>query len=242
MLAVAGGKGGSGKTTTALGLAGAFAQRRRRPLVVDCDLDAPNLHLRAGVPRDPGLDVWKTIPSSSTASCRTAPPSDNGQAIEDCLRHQKSKISEDADDPVATAHASTVVPGVDVLPAGDATADDLAVALDALPDDRPVLLDCPAGASEAATRPLRAADSAVVVATNGAEEVEDAVKTAAMARAVGTPVRAAVVSRAQRPPSGLHEALGTPCVEAVPPANAPLADDRTAAAYATVADVIRPNL
>ncbi|MUV61849.1 AAA family ATPase, partial [Halobacterium sp. CBA1126] len=57
MLAVAGGKGGSGKTTTALGLAGALVERRRRPLVVECDLDAPNLHLRAGVPRDPGLDA-----------------------------------------------------------------------------------------------------------------------------------------------------------------------------------------
>jgi septum site-determining protein MinD len=203
VLAVAGGKGGSGKTTTTLGLARAFAQRRRRPLVVDCDLDAPNLHLRAGVPRDPGLD---------------------------------------ADAPLEIAHASGVVPGVDVLPAGDATGDNLADALAGLPGDRPVLLDCPAGASEAAARPLRAADGAVVVATSGPEQIEDAVKTAAMARAVGTPVRAAVVSRVQSAPAGLGDALGTPHTVAVPPVDEPLADSQATAAYATVADVIRANL
>ena len=52
MLAVSGGKGGTGKTTTALGLAVALADRRRRPVVVDADVDMPNLHLRAGVPDD----------------------------------------------------------------------------------------------------------------------------------------------------------------------------------------------
>ncbi|WP_232685743.1 MinD/ParA family ATP-binding protein [Halobacterium zhouii] len=222
MLAVAGGKGGCGKTTTALGLARAFAQRRRRPLVVDCDLDAPNLHLRADVPRDPGLDVLQTPESPSET-------------------HQKSLVSEGADAPANVAHPSAVLPGVDVLPVGSATGDDLTRALDALdmlPDDRPVLLDCPAGASEAATRPLRAADGAVVVATDGREEIEDAVKTAAMARAVGTPVLAVVVSRVHRPPGGLTEALGAPHVTPVPPADTPLSDERTASAYAAVADAV----
>ncbi|MFB6110720.1 MAG: MinD/ParA family protein [Halodesulfurarchaeum sp.] len=56
MLAVTGGKGGAGKTTTALGLAGALAERRRRPIVVDADVDMPNLHIRAGV-EDTGLET-----------------------------------------------------------------------------------------------------------------------------------------------------------------------------------------
>lgn len=203
MLAVAGGKGGSGKTTTALGLAGAYATRRRHPVVVDCDLDAPNLHLRAGVPRNPGLD---------------------------------------ADRPIETAHVSRSVPGVDVLSAGDADADDLDTALAALSahsDSRPVLLDCPAGASEAATRPLRAADGAVIVATRGAEEIEDAIKSAAMARAVGTPVLAAVVSRVKRPPSGLESALGTTVVEGIPPTDNPLSSRQTTGTYARVVDAIQ---
>lgn len=54
-LAVAGGKGGCGKTTATLGLAHALVQRGRQPLVVDADHDVPDLHVRAGVAREPGL-------------------------------------------------------------------------------------------------------------------------------------------------------------------------------------------
>lgn len=55
MLAITGGKGGTGKTTTALGVASLLAQRRRDPVVVDADIEMPNLHLRAGA-RDDGLE------------------------------------------------------------------------------------------------------------------------------------------------------------------------------------------
>jgi septum site-determining protein MinD len=201
VLAVAGGKGGSGKTTTALGVAAALVERRRHPLVVDCDLDAPNLHVRAGVPRAPGLD---------------------------------------AATPTAVAHESPVVPGVDVLPVGDANDEDLAAAFDGLPRNRPVVLDCPAGASEAVARPLRAADGCVVVATPGRESVEDAIKTAEMARAVGTPVRAITVSCSESVPAGLTNAADAPTVP-VPKADDPLSDPETAAAYANVADDTEPN-
>lgn len=198
MLAVAGGKGGSGKTTTALGIAAALAQRRRQPLVMDCDLDAPNLHLRAGVPREPGVD-------------ESGPPR-------------------------ANATPTSKLPGVDVLPAGDATGTDLTRALDSLPDERSVVLDCPAGASEAATRPIRAADSCVVVATRGHESIEDALKTASMARAVGTPVEAVAVSRTKTVPDGLQSAFGVSTVVPVPEVAAPLDDDTAAAAYAALAE------
>lgn len=52
MLAIAGGKGGTGKTTTALGLGTVLARRRRDPLLVDGDVGMPNLHLRAGASDD----------------------------------------------------------------------------------------------------------------------------------------------------------------------------------------------
>lgn len=197
MLAVAGGKGGSGKTTTALGVAAALAQRRRRPLVVDCDLDAPNLHLRANVPRIPGVD--------------SAPA------------------------PESAASPAAELPGVDVLPAGRATGDDLDAVLARLPDDRPVVLDCPAGASESATRPLRAANSTLVVATRGRESIEDAVKTASMARAVGTGVAAVALTRARTTPEGLETAFGVSTVVPVPNVASPLDDDRAAAAYGELA-------
>lgn len=54
MLAIAGGKGGSGKTTTAIGLGSVLASRRRDPILVDADVDMPNLHIRA-VTDDRGL-------------------------------------------------------------------------------------------------------------------------------------------------------------------------------------------
>jgi septum site-determining protein MinD len=56
MLAIAGGKGGCGKTTTTLGLAGALAQRGVDPLVVDGDCDMPDIHHRVELPRSNGVD------------------------------------------------------------------------------------------------------------------------------------------------------------------------------------------
>jgi septum site-determining protein MinD len=48
VLAVTSGKGGVGKTTTALGLAGAAARAGDRPVVVDADRDCPDLATMAG--------------------------------------------------------------------------------------------------------------------------------------------------------------------------------------------------
>lgn len=56
-LAVCGGKGGCGKTTTSLALAGALVEARREPVVVDCDRDMPNLHVYAGIPDEAGVEA-----------------------------------------------------------------------------------------------------------------------------------------------------------------------------------------
>jgi len=55
MLAIVGGKGGCGKTTTALGLARALSSTGGRPVVVDADCSMPNLHTRADTDRRPGV-------------------------------------------------------------------------------------------------------------------------------------------------------------------------------------------
>lgn len=60
MLAVTGGKGGCGKTTTVLGLAQAIARAGGRPLVVDADVDVPDLHIQAEVRPEPGLAAVAT--------------------------------------------------------------------------------------------------------------------------------------------------------------------------------------
>lgn len=57
MLAITGGKGGCGKTTTTLGLAAAFARQRRRPVAVDADRDMPNLGIVANAVELPGVAV-----------------------------------------------------------------------------------------------------------------------------------------------------------------------------------------
>jgi len=56
MLAITGGKGGCGKTTTALGVSRELARRGADPLVVDTDTDMPDLHHLAGVSREPSMD------------------------------------------------------------------------------------------------------------------------------------------------------------------------------------------
>ena len=57
MLAVAGGKGGVGKTTTTLALAATLARRGRPVRAVDADCEMPDLHTLAGCNRDPPLSV-----------------------------------------------------------------------------------------------------------------------------------------------------------------------------------------
>jgi septum site-determining protein MinD len=69
MLAVAGGKGGVGRTTTTLGLAGALAGQRRRPLAVDADARCPNLHVAAGVEAEPGVSRVANGVAVADAAC-----------------------------------------------------------------------------------------------------------------------------------------------------------------------------
>ncbi|MFB6119589.1 MAG: MinD/ParA family protein [Halobacteriaceae archaeon] len=199
MLAVAGGKGGVGKTTTAIGLARALAGQRRRPLVVDADTDMPDLHVVADVPADPGVDALA-----------------DGRGLR------------------AATHAPEQFPGVAVCPAAPGARVDAALARLAGHAD-PVVVDCPGGARPDAAAPLRRADRALVVTTPDRPAVTDAVKTAAMARALGTPVAGGVVVRAADPPAGLADALDAPVLASVPDAESPLAANGVRAAYGRLA-------
>lgn len=150
-VAVAGGKGGSGKTTATLGLAAALAARGHRPVAVDADVDLPDLHIRAGVPLEPGLPAVR--------AGRVAPVTRTGDRF----------------------------PDVDVLPAGaGARAVGPALAHVAA-TDRPVVIDCPAGAGPDAATPLRAADAAVLVCSSAPHSRRDAAKTARMAQELDAP-------------------------------------------------------
>ncbi|SDQ38193.1 MinD/ParA family ATP-binding protein [Halopelagius longus] len=82
MLAIAGGKGGCGKTTTTLGLAAAMDGEAR---VVDADRDMPNLHALAGVPRDSDERTPPyRHPEYDRVSVSPAPPGQSARADGGC--------------------------------------------------------------------------------------------------------------------------------------------------------------
>ena len=193
MLAIAGGKGGSGKTTTTLGIARATDTPT---LAVDADCDLPNLHALAGVPRDPPADR-RGYPDTVASETWVVPaPRDAAERLGDRLRELR----------------------------GDAT--------------RLALVDCPAGAGPDATVPLRIADRVLVVSTGCVAGLRDAAKTAAMARAVGTPVVGGVVTRSRVVPPGVDDLLGCAVVATVPDAAEPLADPEVKRAYRRVARAV----
>ena len=198
MLAVSGGKGGSGKTTTALGIGTVLAKRRREPILVDADVDMPNLHIRAGVD-DKGID-------------RLA----DGSPVAEAVRE------------------SDQFPGIDV--AGARPGAPLERALRALVTDRPVVLDGVAGASEKAVTPLRHADFAVVVTRDTPASITDAGKTIQMARAVGTPVVAAIASRASDVSRDISATLPVDTIVPVPAVDDPISHEDALAAYSRIVD------
>lgn len=159
-IAVAGGKGGCGKTTATLGLAIALVHRGRRPVAVDADRDVPDLHIRAGVDREPG------VPALSGGT-----------------------------HPAMVSQSSDRFPGVAVVAAGTeriGTRRGLRVVANL---ERPVLLDCPAGAGPDAAEPIRVADACIVASTATRAARVDAAKTIDMARSLGTEPIAAVERR-----------------------------------------------
>lgn len=208
VLAVAGGKGGCGKTATTLGLATAAAARHGAAtghgaaelpaaapavLAVDADCGMADLHRVAGVERRPALG--------------DGPPAE-------------------------VARQPPGRPGVGVIPApvGETRLPPTALARCRAAADR-TFVDCPAGAGPDAATPVRLADAAVVVTTLEPASLRDAARTAAMARALGTPLAGAVVSRAADVPDAVADLLAAPALAAVPVAADPVDGPRARAAY-----------
>jgi len=166
MLAIAGGKGGAGKTTITLALARSLADAGRDPVVLDADVDMPDLHVLAGADREPTADELAA-----------------GRRLGGVVQRPRG------------------LPGIGLLAAG--RPDALPAALSRLRRwHGPVLVDCPAGASEDAARPLRACDRSILVTTDTPAAIEDTVKTAAVARHLdATPL--AVLVRGEADPADM---------------------------------------
>lgn len=207
MLAIAGGKGGTGKTTMALALARALASPLEDDvLVVDADVDMPDLHAMAGVDRTPTvLDDPRGVAVGDGSGVRVAPapPPEASCAFRDAL---------------------TALAAQTTGPRSDRRA-----------PRRPVLVDAPCGAGPDAARPLAAADATVLVARPTPAAVRDTAKTAAMARELDAPI-AAVAAVGDQPDRSLADAFGVDHVIPVPRvAGDPLTAPGVAEAAADVA-------
>jgi septum site-determining protein MinD len=210
MYAIAGGKGGCGKTTTVCDLARALVRADHRPIVVDADVDMPDLHERAGADPEPGLDALGAGAGLDTvlqddhdldgvdvvASGRPGGWPDRREGH----RMQRRGASEGSEPP------KRLHPALDRLD----------------PVERPVLVDCPAGAGPDVAVALGTAERAVVVSTDTRESLEDAAKTAAMSSALGTPVaclclrETAAVHESARADERLRRLVDAPTVVRVP--------------------------
>jgi len=207
VIAVASGKGGSGKTTTTLGLARALSRRGGRAVAVDADWDLPNLARLASRTADADRPAPNTVREALEG--RASAPSDEAEPTVLAAPNDHSET-----DPVATFTSLA----------------------DAVPDEAPTLLDCPAGASPDAAAPLRAADRSLLVTPLRRAALRDAAKTAAIARRLECPPLGVVAVRADTAPAPVADLLGCPVLGCVPAATpTPLADGAVNAAYDDIA-------
>ncbi len=236
MIAIAGGKGGSGKTTTTVGLARALSRRGAPAVAADADWDLPNLSRLATETAEP-----------AAAPAGGPPANHRGNSTPEGLTAEPGTTTI-----LAVAREGNDPTGRPTLPRGDRSAPtvlaapvrprdvDAAAVLadldDAVADDAPVLLDCPAGASPDAAAPLRAADRSVLVTPLRRPALRDAAKTAAIARRLDCPPLGVVAVRTRSVPDPLADLLDCPVLGGVPPApSPPLADPTVRAAYDSVA-------
>jgi septum site-determining protein MinD len=202
--AVASGKGGVGKTTTAAALGGVLAEAGHGTVVVDVDLGMGNLASVLGVDVDEGATLNDALAGTADAEAavRGGP---TGPSI--------LPASDDLDDFAAAD------PGR------------LGAVLDTL-DAAVVLLDTSAGLSHDSVEPLRVADEVVIVSTTGRGAVGDAAKTREVADRFGTPVAGVVVTRTtvETDATSVGERLDVPVLGSIPedPAVAAAAEDGTA--------------
>lgn len=80
MIAIAGAKGGCGKTTAALGITEAFGRDGTTTLAVDADRQLPDLHVTAGLEPEPTVAAVETH-DSPTAVAQTSPRAEGAMVL-----------------------------------------------------------------------------------------------------------------------------------------------------------------
>lgn len=218
MIAIAGAKGGCGKTVTTLGLTEAFARAGTPTIAIDADRQLPNLHVAGGVDREPTL---------ATVSAGTG----TGGRADDA----------DGADLRSIAQVSPRTTSAGIVPA-PASADslDLESVLGGLKSGAgQLLVDCPSGAGPDVVEPLSAADGVIVVTTDGDRSLSAAKTTVAMARRLGVRVLGVVVNRCSTVPPAVESWVDVPVLGVIPEAKSPLTDESATTAYADIVETMR---
>lgn len=197
--AVAGGKGGAGKTTTALNVGGALQEAGYDAVVVDADLGMANL--------GSVLDI------------------EHEHSIHDVLAEEAS-VSETLID---APGGLTVVPGDQSLTAfAAADPDRLEGVVETLRNAYDVvLLDTGAGLSREVVVPLELADGILLVTTPDDVAVGDTVKTARLADRIDGAVVGAVINRVTKytDVEAIADRLGHELLAVVPDAGSTIGDE-----------------
>ncbi|MCU4751696.1 P-loop NTPase [Halobacteria archaeon AArc-curdl1] len=209
MIAIAGAKGGCGKTTVALGLTEAFARDGTAAIAIDADRQLPNLHVMAGTDRTPtlgSLDEDNAINSVAQESPRVS----NAGIV------SAPKPSETVDFRTAFDWVET-----------NATETDLEV-----------LIDCPSGAGPDVVEALSAASAVVIVTTDAERSIAAAETTLDIAQRLETPVLGVVCNRCESPPADLEGRLGIDILGAVPDDPDPITGDGPQAGFDEIATAL----
>ena len=172
VFAIAGGKGGVGKTTTTVNLARAFAAAGYDTVAVDADLGMANVGEALGV--------------------------EHGLSVHEVLADEASVV----DAVTSTAHGFDVVRGTQSLDAfADADPANFRAVVGPLRQRYDVvLLDTSAGLSHEVTVPLGLADKTVLVTTPDVVAIKDAAKTGQLAKRVDGEVAGVLVTNARDGP------------------------------------------
>ena len=230
MIAIAGAKGGCGKTTTTIGLAEAFARTGTPSVAVDADRQLPNLHVTAGVDREPTLAALESTGTKPTAERRDASESDEPAGPETTVRTIAHRSPRTATAGIVPAPTPSDGADVKSLLERVQTADAV----------QP-FVDCPSGAGPDAVEPIAAADGVVVVTTDGDRAIAAAETTIEMARRLEVPILGAVVNRSDAVPTAVESWIDVPTLGVVPETETPLEDEPATGAYDAIVRTLQTH-
>lgn len=188
------GKGGVGKTTTAINLAAALNSLNEDTMIVDANLTTPNVGLHLGAP---------VVPVSLTH-----------------VLQGKARVDEaiyEHDSGIKILPCSLSVKELDKIK--PSKLEDVAKKLKKISDY--IIFDSAAGLGEEALTAIRAGDEIIIVTNPEMPAVTDALKTAKIVEGLGKKIRGVIITRVKKdgldmPYLNVHDMLELPILGIIP--------------------------